>query len=51
MYLKNFRKLKSVGAEGGSSLMGVEMCNRGVEMCNRGVEMCNRGVLNCFNSF
>ena len=44
--LKNFRKLKNLGGEGVSNLMGVEMCNRGVEMCNRGVEMCSYGCRN-----
>ena len=36
--------MKTLGAEGFSSLIGVEMSNKGVEMSVMGVEMSDKGV-------
>jgi len=36
--------VKTLGGEGLSSLMGVEMSDKGVEMSDKGVEMSDKGV-------
>ena len=36
--------MKTLGGEGFSSLMGVEMSDKGVEMSDKGVEMSDKGV-------
>ena len=42
--------MKTLGGEGLSSLMGVEMSDKGVEMSDKGVEMSVRGVVYFFHS-
>ena len=42
--------MKTLGGEGLSILMGVEMSDKGVEMSDKGVEMSDRGAIYFFHS-